>query len=594
MLKRGLGRRWKFRMQEFKMYKKISENGLLKYLKLIETRQVNSVEQLDSYTSSITKIETFEDESIMSSDGSIVTPSYESEQYVEKIDVCVGTKIETAEKALQVFNYKFEKFLHIKLLYPVTEDVLEKVTIKIFNEKEMIDETSISPNNDENDESNKDHDDIDKLKNIYNERENYSKVKLCIDEYIKNNQEICVFEGLKMELYESDQEDVYAHIDIDLDDLNLLGFPVTYTLPHNRDGMEPVVPQYFGLDVNAINENEISMIAPIKFNLLSSISNRPIGKIAIIFYCEYRLIPDYWNHEIGLFDEHDESITEEESIDEQVVEEIEEEETKQVENQELLLYKKKFDEMENLHRQKIEILKNDHRYEYKLMTQEYESTISDLNKKITSMNKQIKKLEKYKKMNPTKGHVLKKSKSPLFISPQLKNSRNINIQNQINDSIYSNNINYKNDELFEDVNPLDEIYVTLKKRNARSIINGFLERLKRNQENSMKLRNKYFQSIKKSIRIATEKSLMNQYKLQPKFIEYGESCIKDVSIPALFMPNPNPNQTLIYNPRLYKFFHSLNTTDRLTQLPAINKMRHSKSDASTHVLDTSNPVITNL
>ncbi|XP_005097136.1 uncharacterized protein LOC101862724 isoform X2 [Aplysia californica] len=94
----------------------------------------------------------------------------------------------------------------------------------------------------------------------------------------------------------------------------------------------------------------------------------------------------------------------------------------------------------------------------------------------------------------------------------------------------------------------------------------FLERLRQWEEETKQHRQELNEKTLKDIKDNLEKKLAGQHKLS-KNEEQIYDALKDVSLPALFMPYKSGN---IYNPRAHQYFHPTGATDvRLTQPPSV-------------------------
>lgn len=94
----------------------------------------------------------------------------------------------------------------------------------------------------------------------------------------------------------------------------------------------------------------------------------------------------------------------------------------------------------------------------------------------------------------------------------------------------------------------------------------FFERLQYFEDESNKHKKELYENISKSIREDLEKKLAGQHKLSRQEAEMYDA-LKDVSLPALFMPFKTGT---IFNPRAHQYFHPTGSTDfRLSQPPSM-------------------------
>ncbi|KAK7503175.1 hypothetical protein BaRGS_00005440 [Batillaria attramentaria] len=94
----------------------------------------------------------------------------------------------------------------------------------------------------------------------------------------------------------------------------------------------------------------------------------------------------------------------------------------------------------------------------------------------------------------------------------------------------------------------------------------FFERLRLFEEESKMHKQELNERTLRDIKESLEKKLAGQHKLS-KREEQMYDALKDVSLPALFMPVRTGN---IFNPRAHQYFHPTGTTDvRLTQPPSV-------------------------
>ncbi|PVD29205.1 hypothetical protein C0Q70_11802 [Pomacea canaliculata] len=101
---------------------------------------------------------------------------------------------------------------------------------------------------------------------------------------------------------------------------------------------------------------------------------------------------------------------------------------------------------------------------------------------------------------------------------------------------------------------------------GESLPQDFFERLRLFQEESKIHKQELSERTLKELKDSLEKKLAGQHKLS-KQEELVYDALKDVSLPALFMPLKTGN---IFNPRAHQYFHPTGTTDvRLTQPPSV-------------------------
>ncbi|XP_041354259.1 uncharacterized protein LOC121372068 [Gigantopelta aegis] len=101
---------------------------------------------------------------------------------------------------------------------------------------------------------------------------------------------------------------------------------------------------------------------------------------------------------------------------------------------------------------------------------------------------------------------------------------------------------------------------------GESLPEDFMERLQLYQEESKQHMAELNEKTLRDIRDSIEKKLAGQHKLS-KHEEKMYDALKDVSLPALFMPFKTGT---IFNPRAHQYFHPTGSTDlRLTQPPSM-------------------------
>ncbi|KAH9500627.1 hypothetical protein Btru_077157 [Bulinus truncatus] len=101
---------------------------------------------------------------------------------------------------------------------------------------------------------------------------------------------------------------------------------------------------------------------------------------------------------------------------------------------------------------------------------------------------------------------------------------------------------------------------------GQNLPQDFFQRLRLWEEESKQHKEELNAKTLKDIKENLEKKLAGQHKLS-KNEEQIYDALKDVSLPALFMPYKRGN---IYNPRAYQYFHPTGTSDiRLTQPPSV-------------------------
>ncbi|CAL1543054.1 unnamed protein product [Lymnaea stagnalis] len=101
---------------------------------------------------------------------------------------------------------------------------------------------------------------------------------------------------------------------------------------------------------------------------------------------------------------------------------------------------------------------------------------------------------------------------------------------------------------------------------GESLPQDFFERLKLWEDESKQHKDELNEKTLKDIKDSLEKKLAGQHKLS-KDEEKIYDALKDVSLPALFMPYKRGN---VYNPRAHQYFHPTGATEvRLTQPPSV-------------------------
>ncbi|CAC5415979.1 unnamed protein product [Mytilus coruscus] len=101
---------------------------------------------------------------------------------------------------------------------------------------------------------------------------------------------------------------------------------------------------------------------------------------------------------------------------------------------------------------------------------------------------------------------------------------------------------------------------------ATGVPEDFFERLQFFEDESNKHKKEMMEKTTKAIRDDLEKKLAGQHKLS-KHEEEIYDALKDVSLPALFMPFKTGT---IFNPRAHQYFHATGSTDlRLSQPPSM-------------------------
>ncbi|XP_050390798.2 uncharacterized protein LOC126809962 [Patella vulgata] len=110
----------------------------------------------------------------------------------------------------------------------------------------------------------------------------------------------------------------------------------------------------------------------------------------------------------------------------------------------------------------------------------------------------------------------------------------------------------------------------------------FFERLKLFEEESKIRKQELNEKTLEEIKSSLEQKLAGQHKLSQRE-EAMYDALKDVSLPALFMPYKTGN---VYNPRAHQYFHPTGSTDlRLTQPPSVFQLPPLKSGDKMSVLN---------
>ncbi|KAK3096492.1 hypothetical protein FSP39_000692 [Pinctada imbricata] len=99
-----------------------------------------------------------------------------------------------------------------------------------------------------------------------------------------------------------------------------------------------------------------------------------------------------------------------------------------------------------------------------------------------------------------------------------------------------------------------------------SVPNDFLSRLAWFEEASKRRQEEVYERTMRQVKEDIEKKLAGQHKLSRKE-EEAYDAMKDVSLPALFMPT---KMNAVFNPRAHQYFHPTGSTDvRLSQPPSV-------------------------